>query len=119
MQVDEHLQAQAHIYVLGDNNTVQFSGQAWPAINQAQYAARHIAKHASGQSLPAFKPAQPPTGVPVGEGWAYVEWHGVYVAGLFGHFVRRRMELYGYKKLLPKKQAIAAWRAHNIPEIDV
>jgi hypothetical protein len=42
----------------------------------------------------------------------------MYAAGYTGHLIRRRMELHGYKQLLPRAVAVAAWRAHNIPEID-
>lgn len=118
VEVDRYLEAAHNIFVLGDNNTVQFSGMAWPALDQAVFVARHLARIKAKQPLRAFRPSQPPSGIPVGERWAYVEWHGVYAAGLTGHLIRRRMELHGYKQLLPRAVAIAAWRAHDIPEID-
>lgn len=118
VEVNQYLEAYRDIYVLGDNNIVKYSGMAWPALNQATFVADHLARKKSGRPLVAFRPSAPPSGIPVGEGWAYVEWHGVYAAGLTGHFIRRRMELRGYKQLLPYKSAVAAWRAHDIPEID-
>ena len=119
VEVNQYLEATRDIFVLGDNNTVKFSGMAWPALDQASFVAKHLARTKNKQPLTAFRPSQPPSGIPVGFNWAYVEWHGVYAAGLTGHLIRRRMELYGYKQLLPKQVAIAAWRAHDIPEIDV
>lgn len=118
VEVNQYLEATRDIFVLGDNNTVKYSGMAWPALDQATFVARHLARLKAKRPLVAFRPAGPPSGIPVGEGWAYVEWYGIYAAGLTGHFIRRRMELRGYQRLLPRQTARAAWLAHNIPEID-
>lgn len=118
VEVDQHLQAYKNIYVLGDNNTAKYSGMAWPALAQAEFIANHFARIARKRPTAAFRPSLPPSGIPVGENWAYVEWHGVYAAGRTGHLIRRRMELYGYKQLLPRDVAVAAWRAHDIPQIE-
>lgn len=118
VDVDQYLEGTKDIFVLGDNNTVKHSGMAWPALNQATFVAQHLARAKAKQPLTAFRPIAPPSGIPVGEKWAYVEWHGIYAAGLTGHWIRRRMELHGYKQLIPRAAAIAAWRAHDIPEID-
>lgn len=118
VEVNQYLEANRDIFVLGDNNTVKYSGMAWPALDQATFVAKHLARVKTKQPTPPFKPIQPPSGIPVGSHWAYVEWRGVYAAGLTGHLIRRKMELHGYKQLLPKNAAIAAWRAHDIPEID-
>ena len=118
VEVNQYLEANRDIFVLGDNNTVRYSGMAWPALDQATFVAKHLARLKTKQPTLAFKPAQPPSGIPVGSNWAYVEWHGIYAAGLTGHLIRRKMELRGYKQLLPKDAAVAAWRAHDIPEIE-
>lgn len=117
--VDQYLKAHKDIYVIGDNNTVKYSGMAWPALDQAVFVADHLARIASKRHKKAFKPKQPPSGIPVGEGWGYVEWRGIYVAGRSGYIARRLMELYGYTQLVPWKNAVAAWRAHDIPEINL
>jgi NADH dehydrogenase len=119
VEVNQYLEGTRDVFVLGDNNTVKHSGMAWPALNQATFIAKHLARVKAKQPLVAFKPVQPPSGIPVGSNWAYVEWHGIYAAGLTGHLIRRRMELHGYKQLVPKQAAYAAWRAHDIPEVDM
>lgn len=118
VEVNQYLEANRDIFVLGDNNTVKFSGMAWPALDQAVFIAKHLSRLKAKQPASAFRPVQPPSGIPVGSNWAYVEWHGIYAAGLTGHLIRRQMELRGYKQLLPRAAAVAAWRAHDIPEID-
>lgn len=117
VEVNDYLEAARDIYVLGDNNTVQFSGMAWPAMDQAVFVAAHLQRVKQRTPLVPFHPSTPPCGMPIGEGWAYVEWHGIYAAGKTGHMLRRRMELHGYKQLLPRHTALAAWRAHDIMEI--
>lgn len=119
VNVDEHLMAAKHIYVLGDNNTVKNSGIAWPAMDQAKFIAKHFARLATKSPLVAYKPRTFASGVPIGEDWGYVEQHGIYVSGKSGAWYRRRMELKGYEQLVPKRTAKNVWRAHYIPEIDV
>lgn len=118
VSVDKYLRASKDIFVLGDNNNVKYSGMAWPAMHQAQYVAKYLAKKRARQHVKPFKPRSVPAGIPVGENWGYVEWKGLYVSGRTGYFVRRMMELYGYAKLVPLRQAIRAWRAHNVPQAD-
>lgn len=116
--VDEYLQGATNIYVLGDNNDVKHSGMAWPALKQATFVAKHLARKRDKRRLLGFKSYSVPSGIPVGEKWGYVEWHGVYAAGWTGHKFRRLMELYGYCQLVPYKAALPLWRAHNLPHVD-
>lgn len=119
VNVNDQLEARANIYVVGDNNTVEYSGQAWPALDQAEFVSDDIRRIVTRQPRVAFVPKKPTTGIPVGEHWAYVQKGRVYAAGLIGHLWRRQMELHGYKRLLPNKMALGAWRAHKVPQIDL
>lgn len=119
VNVNQYLEAYKNIYVLGDNNTVKYSGMAWPALDQGKFIAKHLARVAAKRPLKAFRPKQPPSGLPVGHGWGYVEWRGIYAAGRTGYMARRLMELYGYAQLVPLRSAIAVWRAHDVPEVDL
>jgi NADH dehydrogenase len=42
--------------------------------------------------------------------WAYVEWRGVYVAGLAGAVVSRLIDIDALSQILPLRQAYQAWR---------
>lgn len=117
--VDQYLQGTKDVFVIGDNNTVKYSGMAWPAFHQAEFVAQHLARIATKRHKKTFRPRSVMSGLPVGEDWGYVEWLGMYVAGKPGAWLRRQMELYGYKQIAPPKLAKAAWQAHNIPEIDL
>ena len=118
VNVNPYLEATPHVYVIGDNNTVKFSGSAWPAMDQAVFVAKHLNRRNKHRLIFGFVPKRPMFGLPVGEGWGYVEWMGIYVAGWPGYIARRWMELYGYTRLVPFKKAIAVWRAHDLPQVD-
>lgn len=118
VNVNPYLEAMPHVYVIGDNNSVKHSGMAWPALQQATFVAKHLARVVSKRPHAAFRSHSVMCGVPVGDRWAYVEWLGLYVSGLPGSWIRRWMELYGYSQLVPFKTARRIWRAHDIPEID-
>lgn len=119
VNVNEYLEAMPHVYVVGDNNTVKYSGMAWPALYQATHVAKNIARLHAKRSQKAYHPHSVPTGLPVGDRWGYVEWHGLYIAGKAGARVRRWMELYGYCQLVPYKTALPVWRAHHLTEVEV
>lgn len=118
VNVGPHLEALPNVYIVGDSNTVKYSGMAWPALKQATFVAKHLSRKLTKRPTPAFRPLSVPSGLPVGDGWGYVEWLGIYAAGKTGAFIRRLMELYGYAQLVPLKSAIIIWRAHDISEVD-
>ncbi len=118
VNVNDYLEASPNVYVIGDNNTVKHSGMAWPAFDQACFVADHITRKIAKRHLKPFVSRSAPCGLPVGDDWGYVEWHGVYAAGKTGYWLRRQMELYGYKQLVAPKLARQIWRAHEIAEID-
>lgn len=112
--VNPYLEALKHVYVVGDNNTVLYSGRAMPAMLQAKHVAKNIARCASKQPQEKYRPRTVPTAVPVGENYSYVEWFKVYAAGRTGKQLRRLIELYGYCQLVPLKVAVPIWRAHEL-----
>lgn len=118
VNVNPYLEALDHVYVIGDNTTIEQTGMAWPAFKQAKHVARNITRVATRREQLPYRSHSVPIGVPVGERWGYVEWFGLYVAGRTGSLVRRWMELYGYCQLLPLREAIPVWRAHDIRDVD-
>ena len=91
---------------------------AWPALEQATHVAKNLARKATNRSQKAFTPHSAPVAIPVGDKWGYVEWHGIYVSGRSGAYLRRLIELYGYCQIVPYKVALPIWRAHTISAID-
>jgi len=118
VEVTNYLEATKNVFVIGDNNTVKYSGTAWPAFQQATFVAKHISRLVSSRALVPFKPRSFAFGLPVGEKWGYVEWMGVYVAGWAGFIARRLIELRGYRQLVSYEKAVTVWRAHDLPQVD-
>ena len=118
VNVTPYLEALDNVYVIGDNNSVKYSGRAFPALKQATHVAKNIARLATGRNQKAFHPMSVPAAVPVGSRWGYVEWLGFYVSGQTGAVVRRWMELYSYRQLMPLRDALPIWRAHKLSDID-
>lgn len=116
--VNKYLEALPGVFVIGDSNNVKHSGMAWPALKQATFVAKHLSRSRARRRLLPYSSKPVPAGLPLGESWGYVEWLGVYVAGWTGYKVRRLMELHGYCQLVPFREALPLWRAHNIPHID-
>ena len=116
--VDAYLEALPDVYVIGDNNTVKYSGLASAAIKQAKHVAKNITRLATGRPQAAYHPTSSPASVPVGDRWGYVEWFGVYLDGKSGALLRRYIELHGYCQLMPSKMARTIWRAHYLAEVD-
>ena len=112
VEVNQYLEAYRDIYVLGDNADTRHTGLARTALEDGRFIARHLARKATNQPLSTRRSFTPPSGIPVGDDWAYVEWLGVYVTGRIGSWFRRMMELSGYKSLLSHDKALTAWKAH-------
>jgi len=118
VNVNPYLEALGDVYVIGDNNNLKYSGTAWPTLKQAKHAASNITRLATKRPQERFRPTSAPSGIPLGPKWGYVEWHGIYVSGRTGALARRLMELYGYCQLMPFKQAIPVWRAHELAAVE-
>ncbi len=98
--------------MLGDNADTRYTGLARTALEDGRFIARHLARKVAKHPLAMRRSYSPPTGIPIGDDWAYVEWLGIYVTGRLGSWGRRMMELSGYRALLPRDKALIAWRAH-------
>lgn len=113
--VDNYLEAAPNIYVLGDNAATKHAGIARTALGDARFIADHLTRKEIGARPRIYRSKRHSTNLPVGDTWAYVEKYGIYVAGRTGYWLRRLIELRGYRALLPPNQAKSAWRAHYVP----
>lgn len=116
--VNERMQAARGIYVLGDNAATQYSGLAQTALYDAQFLARNIARQQQGKKPRPYRARQPISVVPVGEGWAAFEWHGIRLYGWPASILRRLGDLHGYMSYLPFIQALRPWFASTMYERD-
>lgn len=114
VEVNSYMQACGcgDIYVIGDNANTKYTGTAITALYDAVFIADHLARKTTQRPLVRYTPKLFTNSIPVGDNWAYVEKHNIYLVGRSGYFVRRMIELGALKKLLPANQALSMWRAH-------
>jgi NADH dehydrogenase len=109
VEVDEHLNGRAHVYVIGDNAATPYTGLAQTAVYDADYAAADIVRALHGRPRPAYKPKAPITVIPVGEFWAAAQWGSVAIYGYAGYILRRLADLIGYADIESWPKAVKVW----------
>lgn len=107
--VDEHLRAEPHVYVLGDNASTQYSGMAQTALLNGELVATNLMREHEGKPLKADKPKLPVTVIPVGANWAAVEWGKVHFAGKSGWALRSAADWIGYLDITSLIPATEQW----------
>jgi NADH dehydrogenase len=109
VEVNEFLQAEPDIYVIGDNAATQFSGMAQTALYDGHAVAHIINDVTTGKTPKAYVPKKPITVIPVGNNWAAVEWGKIATTGLFGGFLHIFVDLIGFHDLQSWPKATAQW----------
>ena len=107
--VDEALQAEANIYVIGDNASTPFSGFAQTALRDATFVADHIVRKWHGRPTPSYKPKQPISIIPCGPNWAAVDWGRMHYYGLLGWWLRLAADWAGFHDYQPWWKATDQW----------
>ena len=109
VEVNEFLQAEDDIYVIGDNANTQFSGLAQTALRDGHFAAADIERRTANKKPQAYKPKKPISVIPVGEGWAAVEWGNNTFVGMIGWWLREAADWIGFHDLEPWWKASEQW----------
>lgn len=107
--VNQYLQAEPGIYVLGDNAGTQYSGLAQTALTDAHQVVHNLVRAADDKQPVPYKPKKPITVIPVGEGWAAVEYGNIQFAGRLGWLLRSAADWIGFKDLEPWWKASEQW----------
>lgn len=107
--VNDQLLAEEGVYVIGDNAATQYSGVAQTALYDGQYVADDIIRRAEGKQSTVYKPEQPISIIPVGYGWAAIEWGNKTFTGLLGWMLREIADWRNFRKLEPWWSANQQW----------
>jgi NADH:ubiquinone reductase (H+-translocating) len=107
--VSPQLEARTGVYVIGDNAATQYSGMAQTAIYDADFVARDILAVLHGQARATYAPKQPISVIPVGEGWAAVQWGNTLMYGFIGGVLRHLADLVAYADLESWPKAARVW----------
>ena len=109
VEVDKHLQAKDGIYVIGDNAATAYSGLAQTAVHDANYVASDITDRLEKHPRTSYKPQKPISVIPVGKGWAVVEWGNLKLYGYKGWILRRLGDLVAYHDIERWPKALRVW----------
>jgi NADH dehydrogenase len=115
-KVDEHLQNEPNIYVIGDNADTPYSGMAQTALYDGQFISEHMSLQAAGKNLVAYKPKKPVYVIPAGPKWAAVMWGQLHLYGWAGWVLREAADLKGFSDYEPWWKASKHWLAQENDE---
>jgi NADH dehydrogenase len=107
--VDDRLEAEPGIYVIGDNAATQYSGMAQTALDNAEFVCDDIVRKLAGQSRKTYQPKKPVTVIPVGPNWAAVEWGRFRFAGRLGWIIHELANLSAFHDYEPWWKASEQW----------
>ncbi len=108
-EVDEYLRVDEGVYVIGDNADTMYSGLAQTALYDALFVVNDIERRAAGKSPVAYVPKKPIIVIPVGKGWASVEWGKKVFSGMLGWWLREAADWIGFHDLQPWWKASQQW----------
>lgn len=109
VKVDEHLQAEPNIYVLGDNADTLYSGMAQTGLHDAIYVSSVISQRLDNKPIESYKPEKPVYVVPVGPHWAAVQWKNIRLYGWLGWVIRNLAEIAAFHYYEPWWKASEQW----------
>jgi NADH:ubiquinone reductase (H+-translocating) len=111
VRVDQFLQAEPGIYVVGDNADTPYSGMAQTALYDGKFVAANLQRIASLQDPKPYVAKKPVYVLPAGPKWAAVLWGKVRLYGFPGWILRSLADLLAYHDYMPWKMATERWIA--------
>ncbi len=109
VRVDQFMQAEPGVYVLGDNADTPYSGMAQTALYDAVFAAANLQRIASKQDPKPYVAKKPIYVLPAGPKWAAVLWGPIRIYGRLGWMLRSLADLVEYHDYLPWRLAVQRW----------
>ncbi len=109
VKVDQYLQAEPNIFVIGDNAGTMYSGMAQTALYDGDFVAANIIRRQRQLLMEAYVPKEPIYVIPVGPYWAAVQWGKVQIFGFVGWALRTIADLRAFGKYEPWVKASRQW----------
>ncbi len=111
VRVDQFLQNEPGIYVIGDNADTPYSGMAQVALGDGKYVAQNLIRLANKLDPVPYKAKKPIYVLPAGPKWAAVIWGPFRMYGRPGWWLRRLADLIAYHDYEPWYLAAKRWTA--------
>lgn len=109
--VNEYLETERHIYVIGDNADTKFSGMAQTALHDGKTVAHNLIRQAAGKPRLTYQDAKPAYATPAGPRWAALLWGPFHTYGWLGWVLRSAADWVAYHDLEPVWNATKHWMA--------
>jgi NADH dehydrogenase len=106
---DVYLQAEEHIFVLGDNANTPYSGLAETAVHDGAFVGSNLKRLAVSKDMKAYKPHVPTSVIPVGKHWAVVNYRNIQIHGLLGWLLRSAADFIAFKDIESWSRAAHQW----------
>lgn len=116
VRVDQYLQSDPGIYVIGDNADTPYSGMAQTALYDGKFVAANLKRMADSKDPKPYYAKRPIYVIPAGNHWSAMLWNGVQIYGWLGWVLRRAADLIAYHDYEPFQQATPRWLAEDDPE---
>lgn len=116
VRVDQYLQNEIGIYVIGDNAETPYSGMAQTALFDGSFVANNLKRLASKEDPIPYRAKKPIYVFPAGQRWAMVLWGSVRMYGILGWVMRSLADLIAYHDYEPWQLATKRWVASNDKE---
>jgi NADH dehydrogenase len=107
--VNEYLQSDEDVYVIGDNADTKYGGVAQTALYDAIFVVNNLERKAHGELMRQYVPKLPVYVLPAGKHWAAVQWGNKQLFGLPGYLLRNAADWIGFKDLEPFWKATKQW----------
>lgn len=109
VRVNQYLQHEPGIFVIGDNADTPYSGMAQTAVEDGIYVARYLKTVAADKEPKTYIPKKPVYVFPGGPGWAAVLWGKVRLYGRVGWVLRSLADLVAYSDYEVWHKAALRW----------
>ncbi len=110
-RVDQFLQAEPGIYIIGDNADTPYSGMAQTALHDGKFVAGNLKRQSAGKETKPYVAKKPIYVFPAGHHWSAVLWGPVRIYGWLGWLLRSAADLIAYHDYEPWKLATKRWAA--------
>lgn len=113
VRVDQYLQAEPSIYVIGDNADTPYSGLAQVALHDGGFVAENLIRQMNREDGVPYHAKKPIYVFPAGDHWAAVLWGKFRLYGRLGWMLRKAADLRAYHDFEPWQMATRRWIAED------
>jgi len=116
VRVNQYLEAEPNIYVIGDNADTPYSGMAQTALYDGRYLANNLMRQADNIEPKPYLAKRPVYVIPVGPKWAAMLWGKLRLYGWLGSMLRSLADLVAYHDYEPWQLATKRWMSTDDSE---